>query len=50
VNVGFFKSVLRDQTLPPLFRGLNRLMFRLLSRSRKLQQAARRAEVARDVR
>jgi hypothetical protein len=49
-HVGFFKSVLRDQTLPPLFRWLNRLMFRLLAGSRKLQQAARRAEAARDIR
>jgi aspartyl/asparaginyl beta-hydroxylase (cupin superfamily) len=47
-RVVLFCDVLRDQTLPPLLRALNRLMFRLLSRSRKLQRAARRAEVASD--
>ena len=49
-RVVLFCDVLRDQTLPPLFRWMNRLMFRLLAGSRKLQQAARRAEVARDIR
>jgi beta-hydroxylase len=49
-RVVLFCDVLRDPTLPPLLRGLNRLMFRLLSRSRKLQRAARRAEMSRDVR
>ena len=49
-RVVLFCDVLRDQTLPPLFRGLNRLMFRILSRSRKLQAAARRAEVSREIR
>jgi beta-hydroxylase len=49
-RVVLFCDLLRDKTLPPLFRWLNRLMFRLLAGSRKLQQAARRAEVARDIR
>jgi beta-hydroxylase len=48
-RVVLFCDVLRDQTLPPLFRRLNRWLFRLLAGSRKLQRAARRAEVARDV-
>jgi beta-hydroxylase len=48
-RVVLFCDVLRDPTLPPLLRGLNRLMFRLLAGSRKLQRAARRAEVASDV-
>jgi aspartyl/asparaginyl beta-hydroxylase (cupin superfamily) len=42
-----FCDVLRDSTLPPIFRGVNRLMFRVLRGSRKLRAAARRAEVAR---
>ena len=49
-RVVLFCDVLRDQTLPPMFRGVNRLMFRMLAGSRKLRQAARRAEVARDIR
>ena len=48
-RVVLFCDLLRDNTLPPLLRGLNRLMFRLLRGSRKLQSAARRAEVARDL-
>jgi len=49
-RVVLFCDVLRDQTLPPMFRGVNRLMFRMLAGSRKLRKAARRAEVARDIR
>jgi beta-hydroxylase len=49
-RVVLFCDVLRDPTLPPPLRGMNRLMFRLLAGSRKLQRAARRAEVARDLR
>ena len=48
-RVVLFCDLLRDNTLPPFLRGLNRLMFRLLRSSRKLQSAARRAEVARDL-
>jgi beta-hydroxylase len=48
-RVVLFCDVLRDQTLPPLLRGANRLMFRILRSSRKLQQAGRRAEVVKDV-
>ncbi len=49
-RVVLFCDVLRDPTLPPLLRGMNRLMFRILAGSRKLQQAARRAEVSRGIR
>ncbi len=49
-RVVLFCDVLRDLTLPPLLRGMNRLMFRILAGSRKLRQAARRAEVSRDIR
>jgi beta-hydroxylase len=49
-RVVLFCDVLRDKTLPPLLRGMNRWMFRLLAGSRKLQRAARRAEVASDLR
>ena len=49
-RVVLFCDVLRDQTLPPLFRGVNRLMFRMLAGSRKLKRAAQRAEIARDIR
>jgi hypothetical protein len=38
-----------EAVLPPLFRGLNRLMFRLLAGSRKLQRAALRVEVSGDI-
>ena len=48
-RVVLFCDLLRNNTLPPFLRGLNRLMFRLLRGSRKLQSAARRAEVARDL-
>jgi ornithine lipid ester-linked acyl 2-hydroxylase len=48
-RVVLFCDVLRDSTLPPFFRGVNRFMFRILRSSRKLQSAARRAEVAKDI-
>jgi len=48
-RVVLFCDVLRDKTLPPVLRGLNRFMFRILRGSRKLQKAARRAEVATDI-
>jgi beta-hydroxylase len=48
-RVVLFCDVLRDKTLPPLFRGLNRWMFRMLASSRKMKKAAQRAEVARGV-
>jgi ornithine lipid ester-linked acyl 2-hydroxylase len=48
-RVVLFCDVLRDKTLPPFFRAVNRAMFRILQRSAKLRRAAKRAEVARDV-
>jgi ornithine lipid ester-linked acyl 2-hydroxylase len=45
-RVVLFCDVLRDKTLPPLFRSLNRLMFRMLAGSGKMRRAAQRAEVA----
>jgi beta-hydroxylase len=48
-RVVLFCDVLRDKTLPPLIRGLNRWMFRMLASSRKMKKATQRAEVAHGV-
>ncbi len=48
-RVVLFCDVLRGESMPKVFRAANRLINKLLTRSRKLRQAARRAEVARDI-
>ena len=45
-RVVLFLDVLREKGLPRFMQNINRWMFRLLRSSKKLQQAAKNAEVA----
>lgn len=48
-RVVLFLDVLRDKDLPGPMKAINRWMFRVLSNSRKLREAARKAEVAQNI-
>lgn len=48
-RVVLFLDVLRDNSLPPWLRRLNRHMYYKLARSKRVQKAARRAEVVQDI-
>lgn len=48
-RVVLFLDILREKDLPGPMKAVNRWMFGVLRRSRKLQAAARKAEIARDV-
>ncbi len=48
-RVVLFLDVLRDNSLPRWLRPLNRHIYRKLARSRRVQRAARRAEVVQDL-
>lgn len=48
-RVVLFCDVMRDKTLPPFFRWINRVMFAVLQKSGKLKKAAKRAEVAKEI-
>ncbi len=48
-RVVLFCDLLRGSSMPKAFRSFNRFINKILTRSRKLRQAAKRAEVAKDI-